>query len=269
MKKKKLLQEKKEIHRGYTFETKSIDKENFTVEGIFSTEEVDRHGEIVMQNGWKLEAYRENPVVLWAHQSDQLPIANMLNIGVNAQNQLEGKMQFAVKEYPFAETVFNMISGGFLRAFSAGFMNEIWQMNEADDTVVLNQNELFEVSCVPIPANKLALVKAKGIDTKLYEKEIEEAGYVKQVQFEVKEIETDEKGALEIISKSNEETIRSAISTLTGLLKTETESDIKSGVKVEHPVIKKAGGNKNIPVKTLNKAIRELLGVKKSINKQS
>ena len=268
MKKKQLLQEKKEVHRGYNFETKSIDKENFTVEGIFSTEEVDRHGEIVMQNGWRLEAYRQNPVVLWAHQSDQLPIAKMLTIGINAMNQLEGKMQFAVNEYPFAKTVFDMIAGGFQKAFSAGFMNEIWQMNEADDTVVLNQNELFEVSCVPIPANKLSLVKSKGIDTALYEKEIEEAGYVKQVQFEVKEVETDEVGALEIISKSNQETIRSAISTLTGLLKTETEADIKSGVKVEHPVIKTTGGNKTIPVKTLNKAIRDLLGVKKSINKQ-
>jgi hypothetical protein len=92
---------------------------------------------------------------------------------------------------------------------------------------------------------------------------------VKQAQFEIKEVETDEASALEIISKSNQETIRSAISTLTGLLKTETESDKKSGDKVEHPTHKNVGGNKNIPVKTLNKAIRDLLGVKKSINKNN
>jgi HK97 family phage prohead protease len=270
MKKKKLLQEKKEISKAYSFETKSIDKDNFTIEGIFSTEEVDRHGEIVMQNGWKLEAYRQNPQVLWAHKSDQLPIAKMIDIGINAMNQLEGKMQFAVNEYPFAKTVFDMYAGGFMKAFSAGFMNEIWQINESDDTVILNENELFEVSCVPIPANKLALVKAKGIDTELYEKEMAEAGYVKQVQFEVKEVEkdVDDKGALEIISKSNQETIRSAISTLTGLLKPEAKADNQVGkTKVEHP--EQSGGKKTIPVKTLNKAIRDLLGVKRSLNKNN
>lgn len=258
------IQEKSEKHKSFTFETKSIDKENFTVEGVFSTEDIDRHGEIVMQNGWKLEAYRQNPVVLWAHRSSELPIAKMLEIGVDASNRLVGKMQFAVNEYPFAKTVFDMIVGGFQKAFSAGFMNEVFQIDQANDTVILNENELFEVSCVPIPANKLALVKAKGIDTELYEKEIEESGYVKQAQFEIKEAEVTEEKALEILSQSNQKTLRSAISTLTGKLKAEAESDTEVGKKVEHPV--KTGG-KRIPVKTLNKAIRAMLGVKKRITR--
>lgn len=266
--KKKLLQAKSEVHKGYSFETKSIDKENFTVEGVFSTEDVDRHGEVVMQNGWKLDAYRMNPIVAWAHKTGELPIAQMIEIGVDASNRLVGKMKFAVNEYPFAKTVFDMIAGGFLRAFSAGFMNEVYQIDQNNDIVILNENELFEVSVVPIPANKLALVKAKGIDTDLYEKAIEEAGYVKQVQFEIKETEVTEEKAVEVLSKSNEKTIRAAISTLTGLLKTEAESDTQGG-QVDHTekAQAKSVGKNRIPVKTLNTAIRALLGVKRDINR--
>ncbi len=31
---------------------------------VLSTDEVDRHGDVVSADGWRLEAYRENPVLL-------------------------------------------------------------------------------------------------------------------------------------------------------------------------------------------------------------
>ena len=34
---------------------------------VISTDEVDRHGDIVSAGGWRLDAFRRNPVVLWAH----------------------------------------------------------------------------------------------------------------------------------------------------------------------------------------------------------
>ena len=34
---------------------------------VISTDEVDRHGDIIVADGWRLDAYRRNPVVLWAH----------------------------------------------------------------------------------------------------------------------------------------------------------------------------------------------------------
>ena len=34
---------------------------------VISTDEVDRHGDIVSADGWRLDAFRRNPVVLWAH----------------------------------------------------------------------------------------------------------------------------------------------------------------------------------------------------------
>ena len=34
---------------------------------VISTDEVDRHGAVIMAQGWRLDAYRNNPVFLWAH----------------------------------------------------------------------------------------------------------------------------------------------------------------------------------------------------------
>src|SRR5580693_1263960 len=41
---------------------------------IISTEDIDRSGEIVRQNGWELANYKNNPIVLWSHDYYSLPI---------------------------------------------------------------------------------------------------------------------------------------------------------------------------------------------------
>lgn len=263
--KKKLIQEKQEVRKGYTFETKSIDKEQATVEGVFSTEDVDRHGEQVIQSGWKLDAYRANPVVLWAHRSGDPVIAQMLEIAVDNTNRLVGKMKFAVNENPFAKMIFDLIAGGYQRAFSAGFMNEMWSVNEAEDVYILSENELFEVSCVPIPANKLALVKAKGFDVKMYEEEARKMQpLVPQQSFEIRSEEITVEKAMEVLKQSNEKSIRSAIKEL-GVLLGEPESDHKGGTQVEHPARAKAQAGGKIPIAALNKAIRDLMRAKYQI----
>jgi len=233
--------------QNFAFRIKSVDEVNHIVEGVFSAQNEDRHGEVVVQNGWILANYLKNPVVMWAHQHDTFPIAKMLAIGVDGNNELSGKMQFAVDEYEFAATAFALIKGGFLSAFSAGFMNNKYQIDQDTNVTYLVENELLEVSVVPIPANQLALAKNKGIDVKALEE---------------KAIDTGTE-AIETLSKSNIETIRVAIKTLTEVLKVNTETDNKVGSQVEHPA--KTGGQKKVSVKLLNSAIRELLGVKKSI----
>lgn len=240
------------------FKVKSVDEVNHIVEGVFSVEVEDRQGEVVVQKGWVLDNYKKNPVVLWAHQHDTFPIAKMLEIGVDSSNELSGKMQFAVEEYEFAATAFALVKGGYLSAFSAGFSNNKYQIDQENNVVYLIENELLEVSVVPVPANQLALAKSKGIDLKGMDEEIEtNDGKVA----EPKEMsDTEMIGA---ISKSNVETIRGAIKTLTEVLKVHAESDNQVGNKVEHT--KKLVGTKKISVRLLNKAVRELLGVKKSL----
>jgi len=34
---------------------------------VISTDDVDRHGDVIVSQGWHLESYRRNPVFLWAH----------------------------------------------------------------------------------------------------------------------------------------------------------------------------------------------------------
>src|SRR6266436_4517309 len=49
-------------------------EENGTFDVIISTEDLDRSGEIVRQNGWELANYKNNPIVLWGHDYYSLPI---------------------------------------------------------------------------------------------------------------------------------------------------------------------------------------------------
>lgn len=242
---KKLLSENKNQKKILTWTVKSIDETNYTVEGEFSHEIEDRQGDKVIQNGWDLANYLLNPVVLWAHKHDEFPIAKMLQIGVTPENILAGKMQFAVEENPVAATAFALVKGGYLRAFSVGFNNRKYEIDQENDLYILNENELYEVSVVPVGADQLALAKQKGIDTDL--------------------LEADElKKAVAKISPDKKNIIRSAIRALTEALNDETEADKKVDTKVEHS--SSEGGIKKIPVSVINRAVKELLAIKK-INK--
>lgn len=65
--------------------------------------------------------------------------------------------EFATKEqYAFADTVYQLIRGGFLNAARVGFLPQRHAYNEARGGDSLEQ-ELLEYSVVPIPANAEAL----------------------------------------------------------------------------------------------------------------
>ncbi|NOU33328.1 MAG: hypothetical protein HOO96_35980 [Polyangiaceae bacterium] len=131
-----------------------------------STAAVDSYGEIVEQV-WKLERYMANPVVLFGHQSRELPIGRSTFVGVRG-GQLECTVRFASPEAnPKAEQVWQLVKEDVLRAVSVGFMpgSVRYEKRGGEDVAVLSDNELHEISIVPIPANPEALAKmrAKGI----------------------------------------------------------------------------------------------------------
>jgi len=41
-------------------EIKSVNKDMGTLDAIFSTQDVDRHGDVVMQEGWDLKHFKKN-----------------------------------------------------------------------------------------------------------------------------------------------------------------------------------------------------------------
>ncbi len=144
---------------------KEVDTTNNILEAIFSTADEDRHGDIVMQN-WDLKSFKKNPVILNSHNYGDATevIGKTLKIGVS-DGQLAGKIQFAVNENPKAKIIFDLYAGGFLNAFSVGFIPK-----EFDDKGKILKSELLEVSAVSVPANAYALAKQKGIDVdKLYD----------------------------------------------------------------------------------------------------
>lgn len=152
---------------------KRVDLENASLYGIFSTADEDRHGDIVEQN-WDLKNFKKNPVILNSHNYGDATevIGKATEIGVNKKETiktLEGSIQFAVKENPKAKIIFDLYAGGFLSAFSVGFLPK-----EFDDKGKILKSELLEISAVSVPANAMALAKAKGIDVdNLYDKQAE------------------------------------------------------------------------------------------------
>jgi len=123
-----------------------------TFEVVVSTSDRDRQGDIVMQDGWVLDNYKSNPVVLWAHDYWQLPVGVCDEIKV-IDGKLVAKGRFA--EHEFAQEVRKLHEAGMLPATSVGFIPL-----ETEGNVILRA-ELLEFSFVPVPANPMALSLAQ------------------------------------------------------------------------------------------------------------
>lgn len=165
---------KKKIYAPQYLKVASVDRENFSIRFVFSSNVVDRHGEVIDQKGWILTNYLKNPVVLWGHDQSKFPIGKAANMGFENGN-LEGDVIFAYNENPEAAIAFELCAGGFLNAGSVGFMNLKWMYDEPNDIITLLENELFEFSIVNVPANPEAIAKgiekmeSDGVDKKVIE----------------------------------------------------------------------------------------------------
>jgi hypothetical protein len=158
---------------------RKIDEAGRRITFIISTDAMDRDGDIIDQNGWELADYKRNPVVLWAHDGSQPPVARAASVAVE-NGKLVSVAEFPTREqYAFADTIFQLYKGGFLHATSVGFMPEELELMEGPDTGLIGfrfrRQKLLEYSAVPIPSNPEALVVARshGIDVDPCKKWIE------------------------------------------------------------------------------------------------
>lgn len=137
---------------------------------VLSNQDVDRMGDTINPNGWDLTAFRANPVVLFAHDSNAPPIGRMRNVRSDGM-RLIGDVEFAGPEvYDFADSIFRLVRGGFLKAGSVGFLPTKWQWSDDKDRpggIDFIEQELLEFSIVPCPALPSALIDDQGrsIDT--------------------------------------------------------------------------------------------------------
>ncbi|MHC1624540.1 MAG: HK97 family phage prohead protease, partial [Methermicoccaceae archaeon] len=142
-------------------EVKEVNEEERSLVGTASTEVLDRDKEIIKTDGWELDNFRKNPVILLSHEYRQPPIGKALWVKKD-KNGLKFKAQFAKTQV--AEEVFQLYKDGFMRAFSVGFIPKEWEEGNPEDEKgprrIYTKQELLEISAVSVPSNPDALITA-------------------------------------------------------------------------------------------------------------
>jgi HK97 family phage major capsid protein len=150
---------KKLVTRQFSVEVKDLG-ENM-LEAVVASDSLDRHGETIDMKGMNVKNYMKNPVVAWGHNYDEPAIAKTDKLTKTKDGKLIAKMTFASDIYDKAKTIYNLYKGGFMKAFSIGFIPEQMDGNR------YIKSEMIEFSAVLVPANPEALLLAqkRGIDT--------------------------------------------------------------------------------------------------------
>lgn len=129
-----------------------------TFEATITTSEKDRHMESIDTAGINTENWMKNPVVLYGHDYQSLPIGKGISLKA-MKNKMTSKFQLAVNEYPFAKTVADLITGGYLSAVSIGGIVRQWN----EDYTEIQVMDMVEFSVVPVPANPSALITQRSL----------------------------------------------------------------------------------------------------------
>ena len=79
---------------------------------VLSTDDVDRHGDVVSADGWRVEAYLQNPVLLRTHDYRHPAIGRAASVW-SEPHRLLAKMEFAPGA--FAQEVATLYASGFQR----------------------------------------------------------------------------------------------------------------------------------------------------------
>ncbi len=156
------------VRKGYiSIKAPEILEGERAVISVISSEIVDRDREVMLVKGLDLKWYRKNPVVMYGHSHVGLPIGKNQWIRKD-KGRVMAKTIFATEDQnPLAEQVYQLFKGGFLRAWSVGFIvleSRDPKPDEFEDPVtrVITKWVLLEYSAVPVPANMEALTTAVG-----------------------------------------------------------------------------------------------------------
>lgn len=135
-------------------ELRGLISSKFAVQGegefevIATSEALDRDGEVIKADGWKLEPFKKNPVLLWAHDFRIPPIGAVTSLTRDG-DKLIARGVFAKTE--FAQEIRSLYDTGVLKTVSVGFI----PLERRDNTIL--SAELLELSFVPVPANSEAV----------------------------------------------------------------------------------------------------------------
>ena len=121
-----------------------------------SIESEDRAGDVIRAEGWELDNYRSNPVVLWAHRHDLLPVGKSVDLWIE-NGALMATIEFAPTE--FAQQIRKLFEQGFLRGVSVGFraLKTAPRNQSSGRGTIFERQELLEISAAPVPMHPNAL----------------------------------------------------------------------------------------------------------------
>ena len=140
------------------FETKSFKKGSkpLKIAGYANTIVKDRAGDVVTAQAWAkgVENYRRNPVLLYQHKHEN-PIGRVEKITVDKKGIfVEAAVSEAAEKNHGVQT---LIKDGALKSFSVGFRVKDGKYNREDDSMMITDVELLEISVVSVPCNQDSL----------------------------------------------------------------------------------------------------------------
>lgn len=174
----------------------------------------DEDGDLIMPDGADFKSrYEKNPLVVWNHDYSRLPLGKTVGISVKDE-RIQFKMHFADTE--FAQEVFHLIKGGFLKAFSIGFIikgalykgtDEFAKFVRDNKLTTLAKNVrriitdyvVIENSVVPLGCNPLALATAVSNKSLVLSDET-----LKELKIEIESIKELEEVEAKVISDDEE-----------------------------------------------------------------
>lgn len=147
--------------------------EDGTLNIMASTENVDRHGEIVRAEAFKpnMKVYRSNPVILAAHDhwlltGESPVIARSEHEKIIPKVGLEQQIRFIPAELypagtlqlgPLYEALYRQ---KFMNTFSIGFIPIEWRREDPESRLEYTEIDHLETSAVVVPSNRESLAKA-------------------------------------------------------------------------------------------------------------
>lgn len=143
--------------------------ENRQAEFVISTEAVDSHGTVFKLDGWDLERYQQNPIVLYHHDSyssNPDVIIGTSEVRIEADQMIARVTFEEADSNPLAEKIYQKVKNGILRMASIGarIMDYRWGVfedGENPDVIYFTRQQLLEWSIVPIGSNPEALTRSR------------------------------------------------------------------------------------------------------------
>ena len=131
-------------------------EENGIFEVIATSEDVDRHGEIIRIDGWDIANYLKNPIILFGHDYNELDnvVGRATDIRFDGTKMIVCGMFASADANPKAQQLRKLYDEGIIKTVSVGF---IPLERDPHDASAITRAELLELSFVPIPANPKAL----------------------------------------------------------------------------------------------------------------